>query len=93
MATLYSSPSTQDSQYSTQTSLLSLGKTDLTVAQVVDAVPPAQESIAEDSERAHRLGEVHTHEGANAGALHLKDVVVRADGEVVTAQGNGQVGE
>lgn len=73
--------------------LLGLGKTNLAVAKIVDAVPLAQESVTEDSERTNRLREVHAHEGANAGALNLQNVVKGCDGKVVAAQGNGQVGE
>lgn len=71
--------------------LLSLGQANGVVAQVVHAVPFPEESVTQDGKRAHRLGEVHAHEGADAGALHLKDVVVRSDGEVVAAQVEGKV--
>lgn len=75
------------------TDLLGLGETDGTVAQVVDAVPLAEESITKDGKRTDRLREVHAHESANARSLDLQDVVESADGEVVSAQGDGEVGE
>ena len=71
--------------------LFRLGQADGTVANVVHGVPLAQESVTQDGKRAHGLREVHAHEGADAGALDLKGVVVGADGEVVAAQGEGQV--
>lgn len=73
--------------------LFGLSKTDGVVAQVVDAVPAAQESITQNGQRANRLGEVHAHKRADAGALDLENVVVGSDGEVVASQGEGQVGQ
>jgi len=73
--------------------LLGLGQANGVVAQVVHAVPSPQEGVTEDSKRAHGLGEVHAHEGTDARALHLQDVVVRPDGEVVAGQGEGEVGQ
>lgn len=75
------------------TDLLGLGETDGTVAQVVDAVPLAEESITKDSKRTDRLREVHAHESAYARSLDFQNVVESADGEVVSAQGDGEVGE
>lgn len=75
------------------TPLLGLGKTNGAVAEVVDRVPPPEEGIAENSEGTHRLGEVHAHEGRDAGALNLKDVVVSRDGEVVAGEREGEVGQ
>lgn len=40
-----------------------------------------------------RTWEVHAHEAGNAAALDLEDVVIRSDGEVVSAKSEGQVGE
>jgi hypothetical protein len=73
--------------------LLGLGQTNGGVAEVVYGVPLPQESIAEDSERAYGLGEVHTHEGGNARALDLEDVVESADSEVVAGEREGEVGQ
>lgn len=75
------------------TSLLGLGEADGTVAQVVDAVPLAKESISKDSERTDRLREVHAHEGADARSLDFQNVVESGDGEVVSTQGDGEVGK
>lgn len=60
---------------------------------VVHAVPLAQECIAQDGQGTNGLGEVHSHEAADAGALNLEDVVIGADGEVVAGQGEGEVGQ
>lgn len=73
--------------------LLSLGKTNAGSAQVIDRVPLPEESITQNGERTHGLGEVHAHEGGDAGALNLKDVVERANGEVVAGQRKGEVGQ
>lgn len=73
--------------------LFGLGKTDGVVAQVVDAVPTAQESITQNGQGTNGLREVHAHQRADAGALDLKDVVVGSDGEVVASQGEGEVGQ
>jgi hypothetical protein len=73
--------------------LLGLGKSNSVVANIVDGVPFPEECIAEDDKRASRLGDVEAHEGADAAALNLKDVVVRTDGEVVAGEGEGEVGE
>lgn len=61
------------------------------VAQVVDTVPLAQESVTQNGQRTHRLGEIHAHEAANAGALDLQNVVVSGDGEVVAAESESHV--
>lgn len=75
------------------TDLLGLGETDGTIAQVVDAVPLAKESISKDSKRTDRLREVHAHKGTDAGSLDFQNVVESSDGEVVSAQGDGEVGK
>lgn len=71
--------------------LFGLAKLDNIVAQVVNAVPFAQEGVAQDGQRARRSREVHAHNGADAGALHLQSVVVGGDAEVVTSQVKGEV--
>lgn len=71
--------------------LFGLAKLDNIVAQVVNTVPLAQEGVAQDGQRACRSREVHAHEGADAGALHLQDVIVGGDAEVVTSQVEGEV--
>lgn len=73
--------------------LLSLSQTNSAIAQVIDAVPLPQERITQDGQRTHRLREVHSHEGADAGSLDLQSVVIRANGEVVAAQGESDVGQ
>lgn len=73
--------------------LFGLAEADSAVAKVVHAVPLPQESITQNSQGAGGLREVHTHKGADAAARHLKDVVVRGNGEVVAAQGEGEVGQ
>lgn len=73
--------------------LLSLGKTNGTIAHVVDAVPLAEESISKDGQRTNRLGEVHTHEGTDARSLDLQDVVIRGDGKVVASQSDCEIGK
>lgn len=79
--------------FSNPLSLLGLGKTDGTVTQVVDAVPLAEESITKDSKRADWLREVHAHERADARSLDFQNVVESADGEVVSAQSDSEIGE
>lgn len=71
--------------------LLGLGQTNGVLAKVVNAVPLAQERVTKNGQRTNGLGEVHSHEAADAGALNLQDVVVGGDGEVVTAQSEGEV--
>jgi hypothetical protein len=73
--------------------LLGLGEADGAVAQVIDAVPLAKESISKDGERTDRLGEIHAHEGTDARSLDFQNVVESGDGEVVSTQGNGKVGK
>lgn len=73
--------------------LLGLGETNGVIANVVDRVPPAQESVTENGERAGGLGEVHAHKGRDARALDLEDVVKGGNGEVVASQGKRQVGQ
>jgi hypothetical protein len=74
-----------------QVSLLCLCKTNSVVAEIVHRVPSTEESIAQNSQRTGWFGEVHTHEGGNARSLHLEDVVVWSNGEVVAAEVEGQV--
>ena len=73
--------------------LFGLGETNGAVAKVVHTVPLPQESISQDGQGANGLREVHTHEGAHAGALNLQSVVVRGDGELVAAQTKSEVGQ
>jgi hypothetical protein len=73
--------------------LLGLGEADGVVANVVDGVVFPKESIAENGERSSWLWDVEAHEGADAATLNLKNVVVRANGEVVAGKGEGEVGE
>lgn len=73
--------------------LFGLGETDSAIAQVIDAVPFPEESIAQNGQGPHGLGEVHAHEGANAGTLDFENVVIRANGEVVASQCHGKVGQ
>jgi hypothetical protein len=73
--------------------LLGLGQTDGGVAEVIYRVPLPQESIAENGKRAYGLREVHTHEGGDARALNLQNVVVGTDGEVVAGKRKGEVGQ
>lgn len=71
--------------------LFGLGKSDAVGSEVINGVPSPEESITQDGERASGLWEVHTHEGRDARALNLEDIVVWADGEVVAGKGEGQV--
>ena len=73
--------------------LLGLGEANGVVANVVDGVVFPQESVTENGERASWLRDVEAHEGADAAALNLENVVVRADGEVVASKSEGKVGE
>ena len=74
-------------------SLLRLGKTNSVVAKVVDRVPLPQESITENDQGTGGLWDIQAHEGADAAALDLEDVVVRADGEVVAGESEGEIGK
>ena len=73
--------------------LLGLGQTNGVVANIIDTVPAAQEGVTQDSQRTHRLGEIHAHEAADAGALDFQNVVVGANLEGVAGQSEGQVGQ
>jgi len=66
-------------------------QTDSVVAQVVDVVVSAQESITEDSKRADLGWHIETHDGADAGVLNLQGVVSWSDGEVGTGEVEGEV--
>lgn len=90
---LSAEPSWRSPQKASLSHLFGLGKADGVVAQVVDAVPPAQESITQNGQRTNRLREVHAHQSADARTLNLEDVVVGSDGEVVASQGEGEVGQ
>jgi hypothetical protein len=78
---------------SSSTRLLGLGETNGVVADIVDRVVFPEESVTEDNKGTSRLRDVEAHEGADAAALDLKDVVVGADGEVVAGKGEGEVRE
>jgi hypothetical protein len=73
--------------------LLRPGKTNGVVTNIVDRVPLPEESISENGEGSYGLGEVHTHEGRDARSLDLKNVVKSTDGEVVSSEGEGEVGQ
>lgn len=73
--------------------LFGLGKTNSSLAEVIDRVVSAQESIAEDDQGAHGLGEVHAHKGGNAAARHLKDVVRSREAVLGASKAEGDVGE
>jgi hypothetical protein len=73
--------------------LLGLGQTDGGITQVVYRIPLPQESIAKNSKGTYGLREVHTHEGRDARALDLKNVVVGSNGEVVSGERKGEVGQ
>lgn len=64
-----------------------------TLLEIIHAVPPPQERITEDSQRADWLGHIHSHKGGHAAAAHLKDVIESAEGEVVAGEGEGDVWE
>jgi hypothetical protein len=73
--------------------LCSLGKTDGALAQVIDGVPLAQESITQNSQGTNRSREVHAHKGRDTASLDLEDVVVGANGKVVTTELEADVGK
>jgi hypothetical protein len=73
--------------------LLGLSQTHGAVTKIVDAVPLPQESVSQNSEGTNWLREVHTHKGADAGALDLQRVVIGANGEVVTGQSESEIGQ
>lgn len=77
--------------FTLESKLLGLSKTNSTVAKVINAVPPSQESISQNGQGANRLGEVHAHKGTDARARDLKSVVKRGDGEVVVVQDKANV--
>ena len=86
--------STKVPRYSgSDTHLLRLGKTDAVASDIIDGVPPPEESITENSKRAHGLGEVHTHEGRDARTLDFEDIVKGTDGEVVAGKCESEVGQ
>ena len=51
--------------------LLGLSKANGVVAKIVNAIPSAQEGVAEDGQRTYGLWEVHSHEAADTRALNL----------------------
>ncbi|GMG04416.1 unnamed protein product [Aspergillus oryzae var. brunneus] len=69
----------------------SLGQANSTVAEVVHTVPLPEERVTQDGQGANGFREVHAHEGADARSLDFKSVVVGTNGEVVSAQGEGEV--
>lgn len=71
--------------------LFGLCKTYSIVAKVVDGVPLAEESIAQDDKGTSWLWDVKAHERADAAALNLENVVVGGDCEVVSGQGECQI--
>lgn len=71
----------------------SFAETNGVVAQVIDRVVLPQEGIAQDGQGTNGFGEVHAHEGRNAGALDFEDVIERRDGEVVTSESEGEIRE
>lgn len=64
-----------------------------TLLEIIHAVPPPQERITKDSQRANRLGHVHSHEGRHAASAHLKDIIMSAEGEIVASKGEGDIWE
>ena len=73
--------------------LLALGQANCIVAQIVHTIPLPQEGITKDCQGSNGLREIHAHEGADARALYLQDVVVRPDLEVITGEGECEIGE
>jgi hypothetical protein len=73
--------------------LLGLCETNSSLSEVVDGVPLAQESIAEDDERACWRWDVHALEGRDTRSLHFNDVVEGGDGKVVSAKVPGELWE
>lgn len=63
------------------------------VAEIIDRVPLPEESITENGERTNGFGEVHAHEGRDTRTLDLENIVIRTDGEVVTGERKGEVGQ
>lgn len=88
---LFTSKDLSSHPWNARHSLLGLGQTDSALAQIVYRVVLSQEGVTEDGQGAHGLWEVHTHERADAAALHLEDVVVRSNGEVVATKGERHV--
>lgn len=72
---------------------LGLGKTDSVLAEVVDRVVATEESIAEDDERTSGRREIHAHEGGDAAARDLKDVVGGGKAVLGTSKVEGDVGQ
>lgn len=64
-----------------------------TLLEIIHAVPPSQERITKDSQWANWLGHIHSHKGGHAASAHLEDVIVSAEGEVVTGEGEGDIWE
>mmetsp|Transcript_51311 Transcript_51311/g.159019 ORF Transcript_51311/g.159019 Transcript_51311/m.159019 type:complete len:413 (-) Transcript_51311:78-1316(-) len=86
-------PSGSDDNLGRGTGLLCGGDAHLLVAVVECAVVLAHEDIAHDPEGPAWGGHVDAHEGKEALAGDGEDIVVRAEGEVLAAQGDGEVGE
>lgn len=68
-----------------------LGNADSVVAKVVDRVPLSQECVTENGEWPSWSWNVEAHEGTDAVALDLENVVVRTDCEVVASQSECEV--
>lgn len=73
--------------------LLGTGKTNSVLAEVVDRVVAAEESIAEDDQGTGRWGDIHALEGRNAASRDLKDVVRGWETVVGTSKVEGDVGK
>lgn len=75
------------------TRLLRLCESDTGAANVIDRVPLPQERVTQDSKGTHGLGEVHAHEGRDTRSLDLEDVVEGRNGEVVSGEREGKIGQ
>lgn len=73
--------------------LSSLSKPHAVITQIIHRVPLAQERITQDSQRPGRFRDINALEGRDTRTLHVEDVVLGADGEVVAGEGEGQVRE
>lgn len=73
--------------------LLGLGEAYSVVTQIINRVPSSQESITQDGEGSYRLRKVHSHDSADASALHLKNIVIGTNCKLVTGEGEGKIGK
>lgn len=71
--------------------LLGAGQTNGILAEVIDRVVAAQESVAQDDKRTSRGGDIHALEGRDTGALELEDVVSGGETVVGASQVEGDV--